>query len=623
MASRDVELNLIGNDRTGAATRSAGSNLDQLGRKLSRFNATAKRSMGRAGIDAGQSFVAGFISAVTLGRLGAGITRLSPGFSALGTRLGGLLAVGLAGAFLAQAGTIIAAGLPLILGVGLLAGPVAFLLKNMGAQLKEADKHAAKAEALKKRIAATDDKAVKAQLRKELANHQTIMGNLRERAKGLATLKARARDFMMTISAPLRLPLDKSLKAVGDGLTKLEGPTRRLMKGLSAGMVPFVKGVMGGLTAFVTALLPAMPGITAGLKEWGKQAPKIGKGIGDAIAKLLEDPEGVKDAVEGMADGLIAAADAATDLANALITISAGYRTIAGVVDQFEQSTGGEGGPLAGIANNIKRVGNSIGAVLIPAFNRGTTAAGNFVSRVPGILASLPGRAAGAIRGLGNAIGGVAIPAFNRGTTAARNLVSRVPGILRSLPGRAAGAIRTLGNSIGRVFIPAANRASTGARNIVSRTAAALRPLPGRAASAISGLAGRIGSTISRAVGAARSAASRVVSGVVSTFASLPGRVMAAIGNLGSRIAGAVGGIVSSARARLSGLPGFSAGAGGFEFAVLAGGGRTGGPMQVNVAAPIVDVRAYLGDQQLDAVIRATIVDENRRTAHRARVGRR
>ena len=64
MASRDVELNLIGNDRTGAATRSAGSNLDQLGRKLDRFNATAKRSMGRAGIDAGQSFVAGFISAV-------------------------------------------------------------------------------------------------------------------------------------------------------------------------------------------------------------------------------------------------------------------------------------------------------------------------------------------------------------------------------------------------------------------------------------------------------------------------------------------------------------------------------------------------------------------------------
>jgi len=177
-------------------------------------------------------------------------------------------------------------------------------------------------------------------------------------------------------------------------------------------------------------------------------------------------------------------------------------------------------------------------------------------------------------------------------------MASRVPGVLRSLPGRAAGAIRGLGNAIGRVFIPAVNRATTGARNIVSRTAGALRPLPGRAASAISGLAGRIGSTISRAVGAARSAASRVVSSVVSTFASLPGRVMAAIGNLGSRIAGAVGGI-------------------------LAGGGRTGGPTQVNVAAPIVDVRNFLDSRELATVFRAVVVDENRRNAHRVRVGRR
>ena len=532
MASRDVELNLIGNDRTGAATRSAGSNLDQLGRKLNRFNATARRSMGRAGIDAGQSFVAGFISAVTLGRLGAGITRLSPGFSALGTRLGGILAVGLAGAFLAQAGTIIAAGLPVILGGLLLAAPLINLWKDQ--------------------------------------------------EKAVASLKRRAGDFLDFISRPLTIPFLDSLDAIGDGLDRMRKPLSDMMRQLGPALVPLTTGVMAGLLSFVNALTPAMPGITAGLKEWGKQAPRIGKGIGDAIAKLLEDPEGVKDAVDGMADGLIAAADAASDLAAALITISAKYRALAGVVDAFEQATGGEGGPLAGIANNIKRVGNSIGAFLIPAFNRGTTAARNFVSRVPGILASLPGRAAGAIRGLGNAIGGVVIPAFNRATTAARNFVSRV--------------------------------------------GATLRTLPGRAGSALSGLASRIGSAISRAAGAARSAAARVVSGVVSTFASLPGRVMGVISGLGSRIAGAISGIVSSARSRLGSIGGagsWSAGAGGFEFAVLGGGGRTGGPAQVNVAAPIVDVRAFLDGEEIRAIVRATIVDENRRNAHRARVGRR
>src|SRR5215203_2107703 len=78
MPSRDVEINLIGNDRTGRATRSAANNLDQLARKVDKFNAKTvggknakvnvdnasvanlQKTFAKAGDRAGTSFVSRF-----------------------------------------------------------------------------------------------------------------------------------------------------------------------------------------------------------------------------------------------------------------------------------------------------------------------------------------------------------------------------------------------------------------------------------------------------------------------------------------------------------------------------------------------------------------------------------
>jgi hypothetical protein len=58
--------------------------------------------------------------------------------------------------------------------------------------------------------------------------------------------------------------------------------------------------------------------------------------------------------------------------------------------------------------------------------------------------------------------------------------------------------------------------------------------------------------------------------------------------------------------------------------ASLEGGGmyRTESP-NVSVAAPQVSTRVYLDSREIGAVVRQTVIDENRKAAYRANVGRR
>jgi len=53
------------------------------------------------------------------------------------------------------------------------------------------------------------------------------------------------------------------------------------------------------------------------------------------------------------------------------------------------------------------------------------------------------------------------------------------------------------------------------------------------------------------------------------------------------------------------------------------GTARAGGPSSINVAAPVVETTVMIDGQALDARIRNIIIDEGRRNAHHARVGRR
>ena len=552
MASRDAELNLIGNDRTGAATRSAASNLDQLRNKLNRFNATARRDSRRGGVDAAADFIRSFVGALTLGLRGSLTSKvLATPLGAVGATLGGVLGA----AVVTAAAAAITAGLPLLVAGGLIALPFIHLAKT---QKEAVDK-----------------------------------------------LKKRWRGFLDFISKPLTVPFVDVLGEIGDGLDRLKRPLTDLMRAIGPALAPFTKGVMDGLLAFVEALKPAMPGIVAGMQAWAKVAPGIGKALGDLIAAILKDPDRVVQTIESISKAL-------TVLARVL-GILIPFLTELFVLWQKWGSLLTLGAKLGAALQGAWVVVQAKGALILGWFR------------------ALPGRAGAAISGLAGSIGRHVSAAASRAATGARNLVTRVANFLRPLPGRASSAVAGLAGNIGRHVSAAASRAATGARNLVTRVANFLRPLPGRAGSAVAALPGRLASVISRAAGAARAAAARIVNAVVSMLATLPGRAMAVISGLGARIAGAIGGIVSRARSALGGIslsagsgwvPAYAGGQGWMN--VLDGSGhRTGGPSPISVEAPIVNVRNIIDGRQFDARIRTTVVDENRRNAHRARVGRR
>lgn len=105
---RDVELNIIGHDRTGAATRSAGNNIDQLKRKTGDLDKSTKKST--------QSIADSF-SGIASGIRGGGT------FAVLAAIRTALMA-------LPAAGSLSAGGIVLALGGGLAALGLMFAAKN-------------------------------------------------------------------------------------------------------------------------------------------------------------------------------------------------------------------------------------------------------------------------------------------------------------------------------------------------------------------------------------------------------------------------------------------------------------------------------------------------------------
>ena len=518
---RDVELNLEGNDHTGRATRSAATNLDRLRQKVTRFNTDTKKSMMKSGTDSATAFFQSFLRGLTFGKLGATVdSHMGPQFARMGIRMGGVFAAGLAGAVLVQSGNLIMAGLPLILGAGLLAIPLIRLVKTNG--------------------------------------------------KAVDRVKRKWTEFTDFISAPLKNSFLESLGEVKGTLDRLKKPVRDIMEKLEPALKPFTKGVLTGLENFVLALSPAMPGITAGIKEWGKQAPGIGKGVGDAIAALLKDPEAVKDAVKTIAGGMTEAATAAGMLAGYLIKISGWYDRLKGKVDKFEESTGSKnGGPLGGMWNAVKRNAHKI---------------------------------TGAIRSLGNGIQRQWNKIYGRASDFASRTVHRVVAWFKRLPGMAGRAISRLWASLKSHFDKAVHGGGGRARAVVSTAVRFLKRLPGAAGRAVAGLWGHM-----------KGAFQTVLDGVSGFASKIAAKVRTILG----------------LKAKASGNPG---GGGGGSTSWASGpawaaspmaGMRTGGPTQVNVAVAAPTVNVSIDGRALDARIRIVVREENRRDTFRARVGRR
>jgi hypothetical protein len=98
----------------------------------------------------------------------------------------------------------------------------------------------------------------------------------------------------------LTLPFVGAADAILDTFKAIKGPLTALVRQLGPAIEPFVRGFGGFFVNFVKALGPAMPGITAGLQEWGRQLPLIGRALGDMFTKILRDPEKVRKAIQGV-----------------------------------------------------------------------------------------------------------------------------------------------------------------------------------------------------------------------------------------------------------------------------------------------------------------------------------
>lgn len=526
------------------------------------FAARMRSGFGRVGVDSSASFGAGFLNGVSMGRLGGGVaTRLAPDMAKAGARMGGLVGAALAGAVLVQASNILAAGLPLLLGGALVAGPIAWLVKGNVQGLKDLEKQEKQVASLKKRIAAADPsnfstktgkanaRARQAELREELRALEKIVDRTKEQTQAWSKTKTHASGFMDRISKPLQLPFEKSLTEVRKGLDRLEKPMIRILKQIGPTLAPFTKGVMDGFVNFVKELEPKMPTIKAAMKAWAEAAPKIGKAMGEFLAKIMKDPEGTVQALEDLARAMKDVAIGAAEIISTLGKAASAYGRFAGEVDKWEKVIGGGNryGPLGSLVEGIKKgktefqnqfdrfrgwiepkMENLTGMMSREA-KEAVTGVRNWFGKLPGWLREKADEATSALsrrwNEAKNAVSDRARGAYN----AVRNWFGKIPGWVSRNAKEATDRLRQRWNEARTVV-------TERARSLVNRTVDTLRTLPGRVRSAIASLSDRVRSEAEAARANAVNKARDLVNGFVTRMRTLPSRARSAIASAKARI---------------------------------------------------------------------------------------
>ena len=388
MADRNVEINLIGRNRLSASTRAAANDLEKLARKVDRLEKKL------AGVQREKIKIRTDVDTSQLGRLRRRFRALGGEFGAFGRRAGNAFSIALGNAIadgtraigngvrtallkggpaLQAAAAILAAriagfigqaltaGFALFAGPALLAGPIAFLLKQQLKASEQIKKSENRIATLKKNLELAKTKATKDRIEKQIAQERRIIAEQERQARQWERLKSRARAFMDFISRPLKIPLADSLDAIGDGLERLRKPVRDIMAQLGPALAPFTKGVMNGLLVFIKALEPAMPGIVAGMRAWGKEMPKIGKALGDMIAKIMSDPDAVvtavsqiSSAIQGLASFSGSVVKGLTDLGNAFHTLDVAVEAFdTGKLENLPEVSLGLAGSLHGMTQAL------------------------------------------------------------------------------------------------------------------------------------------------------------------------------------------------------------------------------------------------------------------------------
>jgi len=684
MPGRDVEIRLIGRDDTGRATRSAGNNLDQLARKIDKFNSKAitggktkidnstivadtKRTFGRAGERGaaefnrrfrakmsgfskqgqrvGAAFMAGLIKTITFGQLGQGFAHAAIRAAPAAAKAGGLLGAAMAGALIVQLGTAITAAVPLLLGGLLVAGPIAFLLKQGAKASKDATQQQKAIAALQKRIASTKDKGRRADLQKELQLQQKNLDQLHKQAQQFDRLKLKAKSFMETISRPLRVPLAQSITEIGKGFDRLKGPLVSLFKQIGPALAPLTKGVMGLFVEFIKAVKKDAPSIAASFRAWGKALPGVGKALGAFFGKIIKDPQKTVDAVKNLASTLKQfAADSGT-IVSGLQEISQGYGDLAKTINKFENN----GGKDAFLSSKSSEAQTQ--AFRAPWKRTWRAMVDDANTAVIGILAamdklfqgipSIPGSPFDKLKtGVHNALIS-ARDEFDKTKEKRRQLdaalakktaVTKITADIRDLSAK----LKTARAKLKDPTLTKKQRAKVGAdiKELTAKLKAAKQKLDavkhGKTIAKLHADAKDLQAKIKRSRAQLRtvhnSKPRAKIKGDIRDAQAKLRQIRSQLAALNGKTATVY---VKTIRRNIVrhidiNVPGSFAGDAAWSGSLSGGGtSRTGGPAPVNVAAPIVDTRVFLDSREIRSVARSTVLDENRRNAYRARVGRR
>jgi hypothetical protein len=484
------------------ATDATDATLNNINRKVrTSFRAKMKTAFYGVGLSSGLSFTSGLLNGISFGRLGGGIVaRLRPQAALWGAKAGTGMGAALGAALLIQASNVLAAGLPLILGAGLMAGPVAWLAGGEG----RAKSKLTAAQKRKKTLLTTianphsTEKAV-ASAKWMIKNRvDPEIAELTAQSTRVSKLKTQVVDFMDTISKPLQTPFTKMLQEIGKGMERLEGPMIRMVKGIGPALVPFTKGVMGLLTEFVKALEPRMPSIAAGMKAWGEAAPKIGKGMGEFLGKLMKDPEGTVQALEDLGKAVSDIASAAATMVTQLGDAAAAYGRFAEKIDKYENRLDDNGGPLKAMWKDLvfykgkfETTFDQFRGWVEPKFRSlgrmMATRARDAVENVRDWFAKLPGWLSRSSAEAGSRLKQRWNEARSAVSERARGIYNAVTGRLRTLPGWVSRNADQAGDRLRQRWTEAKNGVTTRVRMLSNNVTNILRSLPGRISRALSG----------------------------------------------------------------------------------------------------------------------------------------
>jgi hypothetical protein len=347
--------------------------------RLRAFDLRMKSALSNVGAKGGLAFAAGFLKTLTFGQVGAGFSRAAIKLHPAAAKAGALLGAGMAAALLLQLSNLVTAGIPLILGAGMLAVPIVGLIKPMvdaqkeiekitnsitvkKIQLIEAEERVREATNKKQREAAKERVR---DIKEEIGLLEKNRAELEKLAEPLIRLRDRWGKFIAEISKPVKAPLLEVFELIGDRLKSWTKPVKEAFKELAPVLVPFTEGVLNGIEEFFKAIGREMPGIKAGMQAWADAFPGIARSFGEMVAKILADPERTVQAVKDFAGALDDLATSASAVISFLAGAAEKYGKFAREIDEAERA--GAAGIGKGIAQALDDLNAKIEEKLVTA----------------------------------------------------------------------------------------------------------------------------------------------------------------------------------------------------------------------------------------------------------------